>query len=629
MAQGHSNISSRHLSRVDGPHFVVPPTGNETPELKSLQADVERIVSTANTKLEAVQAFLQIARTLTNATDVAYALRQGPAWKAVVVGKGASLFTATDQQELLLHWSSMACQAGQVQLNRLDGARETVATLPIFVDGAAVEAIHAALYVPGGQIEPFIISLQLVATGMSAWYARKAATGNQFEASVSSAVIELLSKCNDATSSHEARCTVVTELQKLIGCDAVAFADRTRRAKRVRITSMSGTGDVDSNSTLVRQLEECASESLVREGTTVWPPLSMQDRHTSLVHQQLVRNHGYESVISTPIECDDSGQGVLIFLGKQATLHQQSTLNIVKAIGPHLARALQLRKEAEAGPLQRTKRLVRGTPEKRKTRRAIFIALLLGGLAMLIPVPHKTSCDCSVEPTLKRYATVPFDGILRESLVKPGDMVSAGQVLAVMEDRELRFEKSESSAARTQTVKQRDVYLTKGDVAEAQIASFKAAELTAKLEWVQYREDHLDIKTAIDGVVIEGDLDDAEGASVRRGQVLFEVAPLDSLELKLSISEEDIAFVDNEMSITARLDGTPGKKFDALLESIKPRASAESGQNVFTADGKLEDMDHTLRPGMSGTAKIIGPNRAIGWIVFHRACRKVVDFIDW
>jgi len=629
MASSHLHIGSHYTSRVDGPHFVVPPTGNETPELKSLQADVERIVSTAATKMEAAHGFLRIAKSLTNATDVGYTIRQGAALKAVVVGKEAKLFTDSEKQELLLHWSSVACQAGQVQLNRLDGAQETVATLPIFVNGAAIEAIHAALFVPRGEIEPFIISLQLVATGMSAWYARKDATGNQFEASVSSAVIELLSKCNSAATSHEAQYILVTDMQKLIGGDTVAYAELGRRGKRSRITAMSGTGEVDRNSALVGELEECAEEALVREAVTIWPPLSMQDRHASLVHKQLIQNHGYEAVLSTPIETDDSQQGVLLFLGKQATLHDESTLNIAKAIGPHLAQALQLRKEAEAGPLQRTKRLVRGTPEKRRTRRAVLIALVLGGLAMLIPIPHKVACDCSIEPTMKRYATVPFDGILQKSLVKPGDIVTADQVMAVMEDRELRFEKSESSAKRTQTRKETDVHLSKGNVAEAQIAQLKAAELTAKLDWIQYRENHLEIKTNIAGVVIEGDLDDAEGASVRRGQVLFEVAPLHSLELKLSIPEEDIAFVDEAMTVTARLDGAPGKKFAATLDCIKPRASADSGRNVFTADGSLDDMDETLRPGMSGTAKIIGPNRPIGWIVFHRAYRKVVDIIDW
>ncbi len=629
MAESQTSLGAQQASRVDGPHFVLPSTGNKTPELRSLQSDVERIVSTAATKTEAVQGFLCIARSLTNATDVAYALRQGETMKAVFVGQKARLFTTPEQQELLLHWSAVAFQTGKVQLNRLDGVRETVVTLPVFVHGHAIEAIHAALFVPGGQIEPFIISLQLIATGMSAWYSHQAATNNQFEARVSSAVIELLYQCNDAETSREAHCILVNELQKLVGCDAVAFAVPRRRGQRFQISALSGTGGVDNNSALIRQLEECASETLVRGETTIWPPLSMRDRHTSLVHQQLIKNHSYESVISTPVESDETEQGVLLFLGKQDTLHQPTTLNTANAVGPHLARALRLRKAAEAGPFCRTKRLLRGTPRKRKTRRAVLVALLLGGLAMLVPVPHKISCDCSVEPTIKRYATVPFDGILQKSFVQPGDMVTANQVLAVMEDRELRFEKSESSAARTQTLKETDVHLSKGEVAEAQIAGLKAAELNAKLEWIQYREDHLEIKTLIAGVVIEGNLDDAQGASVRRGQVLFEVAPLDALELKLAIPESDIAYVDESMSVTARLDGAPGKKYAATLESVKPRASAESGRNVFTADGSLEAMDDSLRPGMSGTAKIIGPNRPVGWIVFHRAYRKIVDIIDW
>ena len=134
---------------------------------------------------------------------------------------------------------------------------------------------------------------------------------------------------------------------------------------------------------------------------------------------------------------------------------------------------------------------------------------------------------------------------------------------------------------------------------------------------------------------MDGDLEDVQGASVQRGQTLFEVGPLDSLELKLLIPEADISLAEVSLPVTARLDGAPGQRIEAELGHINPRASAESGSNSFAAEAalpseKLLDGEYEgLRPGMRGTAKIVGPKKMIGWILFHRAYRKVVDFIDW
>ena len=80
----------------------------------------------------------------------------------------------------------------------------------------------------------------------------------------------------------------------------------------------------------------------------------------------------------------------------------------------------------------------------------------------------------------------------------------------------------------------------------------------------------------------------------------------------------------SEMCIRDRLDGAPGKKLHASLERITPRARADTGKNHFVADATLaedtpQETQTMLRPGMSGTAKVVGPNRAIGWILFHKA----------
>ena len=46
-----------------------------------------------------------------------------------------------------------------------------------------------------------------------------------------------------------------------------------------------------------------------------------------------------------------------------------------------------------------------------------------------------------------------------------------------------------------------------------------------------------------DGIIVSGDLSQSLGSPVERGQVLFEVAPLDGYRIVLRVDERDIPYV--------------------------------------------------------------------------------------
>ena len=644
MSNLHTHTTTRsEAPHVAGPHFPLPPSSaDEQTDLRTLQSRIEQIASTVEDKPAAIRAFLGLAKSLTNAKDLAYAFRSGGErgeLDTLYSLEAGELFQTEASRGLLARWSASACANGSVELNRMDGRSETIVTLPVFNQGKAIDALSAALLVPRGQIEPFVVSLQLVATAIGAWSGRSSSKSEQTEAaisaSVSAAVIELIGKCQTADSTNEVAFTVVNEMQKLVQCESVALAVCQRGNPRATIVAVSGHGAIDQKSEVIRHLTEAANEAIDRESQTVWPPLSMDDHHTTRLHQQLVKNSPYSAVASHPLETEQEILGAWLFLGNPESIHHQRTLRCASAASPHLASTLALRKQADAGPWSRVKRVVRGTEKSRRVRAKVFIGALLAAVLLCIPIPYKISCECSVEPTVRRFATVPFNGILQTSLVRPGDFVQPNQVIARMDTRDLRLEQSEATKSMSANRKEFDRQRADEHIAEAQIARLRSAEARSRLDLILHRIEHSEIRSPIAGVVLDGDLEDVQGASVQRGQTLFEVGPLDSLELKLLIPEADISLADVSLPVTARLDGAPGQRIEAELGHINPRASAESGSNSFAAEAalpseKLLDGEYEgLRPGMRGTAKIVGPKKMIGWILFHRAYRKVVDFIDW
>ena len=121
---------------------------------------------------------------------------------------------------------------------------------------------------------------------------------------------------------------------------------------------------------------------------------------------------------------------------------------------------------------------------------------------------------------------------------------------------------------------------------------------------------------------LKGDLDDAKGAPVKTGQALFEIAPLETLRLKLAVDEADIGWVRAGMPVSGRLEGTGGRTVAATITRIHPQAELSHEENVFMAEADLADATGSLRPGMRGKGRIASDRRPLGWIWWHKAWHK-------
>ena len=159
------------------------------------------------------------------------------------------------------------------------------------------------------------------------------------------------------------------------------------------------------------------------------------------------------------------------------------------------------------------------------------------------------------------------------------------------------------------------------------MATLETQRLDLKIKQLRHRQDHLEITSTVNGIVLSGDLEDAEGAPVETGDVLFEIGPLAPLQLELAIPECNIAYVEPGMRVTAHLEGYQRAATCGTVDQIPPRAEIRDGQNVFIAEVVLANEDGNLRPGMSGTARVRSRYRPLAWICFHRAVYRVRVFL--
>ncbi|MEM7465604.1 MAG: efflux RND transporter periplasmic adaptor subunit [Pseudomonadota bacterium] len=302
-------------------------------------------------------------------------------------------------------------------------------------------------------------------------------------------------------------------------------------------------------------------------------------------------------------------------------------VHAISALNPSLTDMLASKADGPRGKAFEILQRLSNFKVKRAAALLAVVALL--AMALMIPIQYEVDTPVVIEPLTKRFVTVPFNGVLQEVQVKPGDLVREGELLAVLDDKQLQWELAELIAERQQTTKEKDGRLARGSAADVQILQLKIAELNSQIDLVEHRLQNLQIIAPLTGLVIAGDVQRNEGAAVAIGDALFELAPLDQVTAELAIDEEEIAQITNGLSAEIRMAAFPSQTLLATVEMIRPRAEIRDARNVFVAETTLGNEESLLRPGMRGDARIVIGKRSAGWVWFHRPWRKLEEMLFW
>ena len=97
------------------------------------------------------------------------------------------------------------------------------------------------------------------------------------------------------------------------------------------------------------------------------------------------------------------------------------------------------------------------------------------------------------------------------------------------------------------------------------------------------------------------------GGRVKTHSVLLTVATMENLSIKMSVSEDDIQHLKNELKITVHPDAFPSQHFAGNLTRVDPvatKASFSSSEGRFKVMGKCTDDAPMLRSGMNCRVEI-------------------------
>ena len=103
--------------------------------------------------------------------------------------------------------------------------------------------------------------------------------------------------------------------------------------------------------------------------------------------------------------------------------------------------------------------------------------------------------------------------------------------------------------------------------------------------------------------------------TVERGEVLYQLAPLNEYRVVLEVDEKDIAEVQTKMRGELVLTGAVEENLPFLVNKITPVSENREGNNFFRVEAQLLEHRDYLRPGMEGVGKINIGERKLFWIL--------------
>ncbi len=131
----------------------------------------------------------------------------------------------------------------------------------------------------------------------------------------------------------------------------------------------------------------------------------------------------------------------------------------------------------------------------------------------------------------------------------------------------------------------------------------------------------LKIRSTMDGIVSTPYLRNRIGEYLNKGDGLCEVVSWGSVIIDMPVAEKEIADVRIGFPITLKVRGFPHDSFEARVKSISPVAVDKGTEKKIVVQGELENLDATLRSGMTGVGKILCGKRMIINLVTRRAIR--------
>jgi multidrug resistance efflux pump len=438
-------------------------------------------------------------------------------------------------------------------------------------------------------------------------------------------VVSMLAVLVAEETFRGAATALVTSLATRLECDRVSVGFRRRGS--IRVEALSHSAQFGKDTSLIRAIGVAMDETADQDATIIYPENQAGRSLVTRGHAELARLYGNSSICSIPLKARADVVGVITF-ERASQPFDPDTVAVCESIGVLAGPVLEVHRRDDRWLIRKIAESVRTQIGNLIGPR--FVAMKLAVLGIIAVVlffvyamgTYRVTAKTVIEPSARQAMVAAFDGYIRTAPFRAGDVVRKGQTLAGLDDRELKLERGKWQSQREQSVKQYYEALGNRNAADVQILTAQIEQAKQQVALLDEQISRTQIAAPFDGVIVTGDLSQSIGSPVQRGQVLFELAPLDSYRIILQVDERQIADVAVGQRGRLVLSGFADDPVDFSVGRLTPVSVSNEGRNFFRVEATLQNVPERLRPGMEGVGKIEVDRRRLIWIWTH-------EVVDW
>jgi RND family efflux transporter MFP subunit len=435
-------------------------------------------------------------------------------------------------------------------------------------------------------------------------------------------VLELIATCLQHDRFQAAATAVATELAATFGCERVSIG--FMKARHIYVRALSHSAVFGKKTNLVRALEGAMDEAADQLATVVFPPRKDGPFQVTRAHAELAQQHGTGAVCTIPLTAGASVLGAMVLELPTGAEFDARTVELCEHAALLVGPVLDVKRKEDRWLAQKAADSMathwRHLVGPRHAALKLWAALAAVTIVFFAFAEgdYQITADATLEGRVQRAITAALPGYIAEADARAGDVVRKGDMLARIDDRDLQLERLKLVSQRGQRTGEYNQALAEHQRARVKVLQEQLAQVEAQIALIDEQLSRTRILAPFDAIVVKGDLSQSLGAPVERGNVLFELAPLDTYRVIMKVDERDITSVAVNQGGYLVLTSMPRDEIPLAVEKITPVSVTDQGRNYFRVEAAAKGSIERLRPGMEGVGKIQVERRKLVWIWTHK-----------
>ena len=439
-------------------------------------------------------------------------------------------------------------------------------------------------------------------------------------------VLELIATSLQHEKFQAAATSVSTELATILGCERVSIG--FLKGKYMQVRALSHSADFAKKSKLAQSLGLAMDEAMDQQTSLVFPPNKNDSVKILRCHEKLIQEQGTGSVCTIPMSINNKVFGALTLERSAGKLFENNTVELCETIASLVGPILEAKRREDLWLITKcgltvqefVLKLIGPAHAGLKLTSTVLVA---GILFFIFAVgDFRITADTHLEGAIQRVIVTPFDGYISETHVRAGDVVRKGMPLLKLDDNDLLLERAKWDSKKEQYRKEYRDALGKSERSKISVLKAQQRQVDAQLAMIDAQLSRIHVNAPFDGIIVSGDLSQSLGSPSQRGEILFEISPLDAYRVILEVDERDISRIEIGQVGELVLTGHSDRVLAFKVNSITPVSEVKEGRNYFRVEAKLDNQIKALRPGMKGVGKILIGERKLIWIWSR-------SFVDW